>query len=135
MTMHVELRRTCPTQGPALIWISWTTRVSRSRVFPPRGTSTRAPLSFADETGDFIGDDDLEARIMEAFEDDDRVDLATLELTIRDGVAVLDGAVDSEEDRRHLIGFLRRVKGVRDVEADGLLARGVDSHLPRDVKD
>jgi hypothetical protein len=94
-----------------------------------------APLSFADETGDFIGDDDLEARIMEAFEDDDRVDLATLELTIRDGVAVLDGAVDSEEDRRHLIGFLRRVKGVRDVEADGLLARGVDSHLPRDVTD
>lgn len=94
-----------------------------------------APLSFADETGDFIGDDDLEARIMEAFEDDDRVDLATLELTIRDGVAVLDGAVDSEEDRRHLIGFLRRVKGVRDVEADGLLARGVDSHLPRDVAD
>lgn len=94
-----------------------------------------APLSFADETGDIIGDDDLEARIMEALEDDDRVDLATLELTIRDGVAVLDGAVDSEEDRRHLIGFLRRVKGVRDVEADGLLARGVDSHLPRDVTD
>ncbi|TAA53200.1 BON domain-containing protein [Shinella sp. JR1-6] len=94
-----------------------------------------APLSFADETGDFIGDDDLEARIMEALEDDDRVDLATLELTIRDGVAVLDGAVDSEEDRRHLIGFLRRVKGVRDVEAGGPLARGVDSHLPRDVTD
>ncbi|MCT7664089.1 BON domain-containing protein [Shinella kummerowiae] len=92
-----------------------------------------APLSFADETGDIIGDDDLEARIMETLEDDARVDLATLELAIRDGVAVLDGAVDSEEDRRHLIGFLRRVKGVRDVEADGLLARGVDSHLPRDV--
>jgi hypothetical protein len=94
-----------------------------------------APLPFVDETGDIIAADDLEARIMEALEDDDRVDLATLELTIRDGVAVLDGAIDSEEDRRHLIGFLRRVKGVRDVEADGLLARGVDSHLPRDVTD
>ena len=94
-----------------------------------------APLPFVDETGDIIAADDLEARIMEALEDDARVDLATLELAIRDGVAVLDGAVDSEEDRRHLIGFLRRVKGVRDVEADGLLARGVDSHLPRDVTD
>ena len=94
-----------------------------------------APLPFTDETGDITAGDDLEARIIEALEDDGRVDLATLELTIRDGVAVLDGAVDSEEDRRHLIGFLRRVKGLRDVEADGLLARGVDSHLPRDVTD
>lgn len=94
-----------------------------------------APLPFADETGDIVADDDLEARIMETLEDDDRVDLATLELTIRDGVAVLDGAVDSEEDRRHLIGFLRRVKGVRAVEAEGLLARGADSHVPRDVTD
>lgn len=94
-----------------------------------------APLPFADETGDVIAADDLEARIMEALEDDDRVDLATLDLTIRDGVAVLDGAVDSEEDRRYLIGFLRRVKGLRDVEAEGLLARGVDSHLPGDVTD
>jgi hypothetical protein len=94
-----------------------------------------APLPFADETDDIIADDDLEARIMEALEEDGRVDPTTLELTIRDGVAVLDGAVDSEEDRRHLIGFLRRVKGVSDVQADGLLARGVDSHIPRDVTD
>ncbi|MGQ3275126.1 MAG: BON domain-containing protein, partial [Shinella sp.] len=94
-----------------------------------------APLPFVDETGNIIADGDLEARIMETLEDDARVHLATLDLTIRDGVAVLDGAVDSEEDRRHLIGFLRRVKGVCDVEAHGLLARGVDSHLPRDVTD
>jgi hypothetical protein len=94
-----------------------------------------APLPFADETGDIIADDVLEARIMETLEDDDGVDLAALDLTIRDGVAVLDGAVDSEEDRRHLIGFLRRVKGVRDVDADGLRARGVDIHLPGAVPD
>jgi hypothetical protein len=92
-----------------------------------------APLPFADETDDAIADDDLEARIMKALEDDERIDPAMLELTIRDGIAELDGSVDSEEDRRHLIGFLRRVKGVRGVRADGLLARGVDSHVPRDV--
>ena len=92
-----------------------------------------APLPFADGTDDAIVDDDLEARIMEALEQDGRIDPGTLELTIRDGVAELDGAVDSEEDRRHLIGFLRRVKGVRDVRADGLGTRGVDSHVPRDV--
>lgn len=72
---------------------------------------------------------------METLEDNDRVDLATLDLTIRDGVAMLDGAVESEEDRRHLIGFLRRVKGVLDVDPEGLLARGVDSNVPRDVTD
>lgn len=94
-----------------------------------------APMPFADGVHDIIADDDLEARIMAALEEDDRVDLATLDLSIRDGVAVMNGAVDSEEDRHHLIGFLRRVKGVRDVRTDGLLARGVDSHLPRDVTD
>jgi hypothetical protein len=92
-----------------------------------------APMPFADGSDDIIADDDLEARIIEALEEDDSVDLATLDLSIRGGVAVIDGAVDSEEERSHLIGFLRRVKGVRDVRADGLLARGVDSHLPRDV--
>lgn len=94
-----------------------------------------APLPFTDETDDIIADDDLEARIMDALEEGDRIDIETLDLTIREGVAVLDGAVDSEEDRRYLIGLLRRVKGVRDVQAEGLLARGVDSHLPRDVAD
>ena len=92
-----------------------------------------APLPFEDGTEEAIADDDLEARILEALEGEGRVDLATLDLTIRNGIAELDGAVDSEEDRRHLIGFLRRVKGVRDVRADGLLARGVDSHFPRDL--
>lgn len=92
-----------------------------------------APLPFEDGAGDVIADDDLEARIVEALEEDDRVDLAMLDLTIRDGIAELEGAVGSEEERRHLIGFLRRVKGVRDVRADGLLTRGVDSHIPRDV--
>lgn len=92
-----------------------------------------APLPFSDDTGDAIADDDLEARITQALEEDDRVDLASLDLTLRGGIIELDGAVDSEDDRRHLIGLLRRVKGVHDVHADGLLARGVDSHLPRDV--
>lgn len=94
-----------------------------------------APLPFADETDDSISDDDLEARVMEALEADDKIDVDMLDLTIRRGVAVLDGAVDSEEDRRHLIGFLRRIKGVHDVQAEGLVARGVDSHLPRDTTD
>ena len=54
-------------------------------------------------------------------------------LRIRDGVVELDGSVDGEEDRRHLIALLRGVKGLRDLKAEGLLARGVDSHLPRDA--
>lgn len=92
-----------------------------------------APMPFSDGREEAIADDDLEARIMQTLEDDERVDLDMLEITIRDGVAELDGAVDSEDDRRHLIGLLRRVKGLRDVRAEGLLARGVDSHIPRDA--
>ncbi|GMB81983.1 BON domain-containing protein [Shinella zoogloeoides] len=92
-----------------------------------------APMPFSDGNEEAIADDDLEARITQTLEEDGRVDLAMLEITIRDGVAELEGAVDSEDDRRHLIGLLRRVKGLRDVRAEGLLARGVDSHIPRDV--
>ena len=92
-----------------------------------------APLPFVDDNADTIADDDLEARIVQLLEDDARIDLAMLDLTVRDGVVHLDGAVDSDEDRRHLIGLLRRVKGVGDVRAEGLLARGVDSHIPGDA--
>ncbi|MGQ3215857.1 MAG: BON domain-containing protein [Shinella sp.] len=91
------------------------------------------PVPFAENAHEAIADDDLEARILEALEQDGRIDLEMLDLTIREGVAELDGAVDSQEDRRHLIAVLRRVKGVRDVRAGILLARGVDSHVPRDV--
>lgn len=92
-----------------------------------------APLPFADEMDDIIADDDLEARIIEALKENGKIDIETLNLTIREGVAVLDGAVDSEEERGYLIAFLRRVKGVRDVQAEKLLSRGVDSHIPRDA--
>ncbi|WP_411034015.1 BON domain-containing protein [Shinella sp. BYT-45] len=91
-----------------------------------------APLPFADDGGEAVADDDLEARIAEALEEDGRVDLDSLSFTIRDGIAVLDGAVDSEDDRRHLVALFGRVKGVREVRAGGLLTRGVDSHIPRD---
>ncbi|UPA26401.1 BON domain-containing protein [Shinella oryzae] len=91
-----------------------------------------APTPFSDEEGGTISDDDLEARIMEALEDDGRVELDMLQITIRDGVAELDGAVDSEDDRNHLIRFVRGVKGVRDVAAEGLATRGIDSHIAAD---
>ncbi|MBN9057189.1 MAG: BON domain-containing protein [Rhizobiales bacterium] len=92
-----------------------------------------APLPFSDGGEDAIADDDLEERIAQLLEDDGRVDSVSIEITIRDGVAELEGAVDSEEDRRHVIGLVRRVDGLRGVRADGLLARGVDSHIPRDA--
>jgi hypothetical protein len=93
-----------------------------------------APLPFSDEE-DTIADDDLEERITQALEEDARVDLDSLEISVRDGVAHLEGSVDSEADRRHLIGLVRRQKGVRGVHAEALLAQGVDSHLPTDADD
>lgn len=100
---------------------------------PVAQSAEGVPVPFSEGTDDVIADDDLEARILEALEEDRRIDLSMLDLTVRDGVAELDGAVDSQEDRLYLISLLRRIKGVHDVRADGLLARGVDSHIPRDV--
>lgn len=94
-----------------------------------------APLPFSDDEPDTIADDDIEERIVQHLEEDSRFDLDSLEITVRDGIADLDGAVDSEEDRRQLIGLVRRVKGVRRVQAERLMMRGVDSHMPRDVEE
>ena len=92
-----------------------------------------APLPFSDEADDVIADDDLEDRITQALEGDERVDLASLEIAVRGGIAHLEGSVDSEEDRRHLVALVRRLKGVRGVRAEGLVARGVDSLIPPDA--
>jgi hypothetical protein len=91
-----------------------------------------APAPFADGEDDAIADDDLESRIMEVLEEGG-IDLTSFELTIHDGIAELEGAVDSQEESRHLISLIRRVKGVRDVRAAGLITRGVDSHIASDV--
>jgi len=92
-----------------------------------------APLPFAEGTGDAIADDDLENRITERLEEDGRIDMASLEIAVRHGVAHIEGSVDSDADRGHLIALVRAMAGVRDVLSDGLTSRGVDSHMPRDV--
>lgn len=91
-----------------------------------------APLPFDDDTGQ-VADDDLGDRIARALEADGRIDLDAVEITVRDRVVHLEGGVDSEGDRQHLVALLRRLKGVRDVRAEALVARGVDSHIPRDA--
>lgn len=92
-----------------------------------------APLPFSDGTEDTIADDDLENRIAERLEEDGRVDPASLEITVRRGVAAIAGSVDSEADRVRVIDLVRAMAGVRDVRADDLISRGVDSHMPGDV--
>jgi hypothetical protein len=81
-----------------------------------------APLPFSDGTEDVIADDD-------------QIDLASLEINVRDGAVQIDGGIDSEDDRRHLIGLIRAVRGVRDVDARSLLTRGVDSHISGDTEE
>lgn len=90
------------------------------------------PQPFADTTGEIIEDDALEERITGRLEDDGRIDPTALEITVRDGVVKIEGGVDSEADRAHLIGLVLAVPGVRDVHARDLIARGVDSHIPPD---
>jgi hypothetical protein len=91
------------------------------------------PLPFSDLTEDVVADDDLEDRITRALEDDERIDLTSLQITVRDGVALLEGTVDSADDRKHLIALMRAMRGVRDVNTNGLIARGVDSNIPGDA--
>lgn len=92
-----------------------------------------APLPFSDGEEDAIADDDLEERIALSIEEDGRFDPDSLEITVSGGIADLDGSVDGEEERRRLIALVRGVKGVRAVQAGGLMMRGVDSHMPRDI--
>jgi hypothetical protein len=94
-----------------------------------------APLPFSDGTEDVIADDELEDRITQALEDDEQIDLASLEINVRDGAVHIDGGIDSDDDRRHLVGLIRAVRGVRNVNARNLLTRGVDSHIPGDTEE
>lgn len=94
-----------------------------------------APLPFSDDEAKTIADDDLEERIAAVLEEDGRFDLDSIEITIRSGVVHLDGAVDSEEERRRLIGLVRLGKDVRAVKAERLVIRGVDGHYPRDAEE
>jgi osmotically-inducible protein OsmY len=82
-----------------------------------------------------IADDELEERITLALEGDKQIDLASLGITVRDGEDHVDGSIDGEDDRRHLIGSIRAVRGVRNVHARELLTRGVDSHIPSDSEE
>ncbi|MCR6501999.1 hypothetical protein MUO32_23470 [Shinella sp. CPCC 101442] len=56
--------------------------------------------AFAENAHEAISDDALGAWVLEALDRDGRFDLQMLDLTIRDGVAELDGAVDSQDERR-----------------------------------
>lgn len=93
-----------------------------------------APLPFADNVEDVVADDDIEERLAQLLENDERVDPQSIDITIHDHIAHIEGAVDSEADRQHLVGLVRAMRGVRDVHAHGLVARGVDSHIPRDTE-
>lgn len=91
-----------------------------------------APLPFADASHDSIDDDGLEEWISQRLEDDERIDPTSLELTVRNGVVEIEGSVDSEADRVHLIRMVRAMAGVKAVRTEGLTTRGVDSHIPSD---
>lgn len=94
-----------------------------------------APVAFSEDVDGTVTADDLEERIYEALENLADIDLTSLEITIRDAVAHIDGAVDSDEDRRRLLALVGSMQGVRDVNAERLIARGADSHIPRDAGD
>lgn len=92
-----------------------------------------SPGAFSNGSGESVAADDLEERINEALENLAEVDLASIEISIRDGVAHIEGAVDSDEDRRNLLALVGSTRGVRDVDAQGLITRGADSHIPHDA--
>ena len=93
------------------------------------------PLPFSDDVDSAIADDDLEERVTELLERAAEIDTNSLEIAVKKAMAIIEGSVDSEADRARLVALVARIPGVRGVDAERLLTRGVDSHIPADADD
>jgi HSP20 family molecular chaperone IbpA len=78
-----------------------------------------------------IEDDSIGERIAVALESNG-LDGEVLTITVHDGVAELEGRIDTDEEKSELLRVALAVPGVRNV-TDKLTLSGVDSHIPSDV--
>ena len=81
---------------------------------------------------DPIDDDVLEERVTDLLTSAAGIDPALITVTVRKGVATLEGEAETAPQRLHAERLALSVKGVRSC-VNQLLLSGVDSHIPSDA--
>jgi len=88
-------------------------------------------LSQEEESG-MIRDDEIEEKIFDRLSEAGRWNDTQIEVTVRNGIAEINGEVDTEHERQLIDQLVLRTPGVRDAQ-NNLILLGADSHIPPDA--
>jgi hypothetical protein len=94
--------------------------------------SDGGPTLFPEEEGGNIDDDSIEEEIATKLSDSGRWDDNQIEITVRNGIATIEGEVETEHERQVIGQVVLRTAGVKDA-VNNLVLIGVDSHIPSDA--
>lgn len=98
------------------------------------GTAIRShggPALSKDISHEAIEDDALEEAVYEALSADDMVDESQITVTVQDGVAVIEGSVETREQHSIAGRLVESVAGIRAIR-NRLVLSGLDGHIPFD---
>jgi hypothetical protein len=96
--------------------------------------SEGGPSLFPDEENGSIDDDGIEERITERLSETERWSDNQLEVTVRRGIAEINGEVDTASESSLIERIVLGTSGVRDA-TNNLVLLGADSHIPSDADD
>lgn len=94
--------------------------------------SEGGPNLFPEEERGTINDDDIEEKIADRLSESGRWNDNQIEITVHDGIAEINGEVDTEQDSRLINQLVLATSGVRDTR-NNLILLGADSHIPFDA--
>jgi hypothetical protein len=94
--------------------------------------SEGGPALFPDEEGGSITDDGIEEEIANKLSDSGRWNDNQIEVTVRNGIATIEGEVETEHDRQLINQVVLRTAGIKDTQ-NNLSVIGADGHIPSDV--
>ena len=96
--------------------------------------SDGGPTLFPDEEAGNITDDGIEEEIANKLSESGRWSNNQIEVTVHDGIAEINGQVETEHDRQLVNQIALRTAGIKDTR-NNLILIGVDSHIPSDADD
>lgn len=94
--------------------------------------SDGGPSLFPDEEVGMITDDDIEERIADRISDAGRWNDNQIDVTVHNGIAEINGEVETEQERQLIEQLVLRTAGIRDTR-NNLILIGADSHIPPDA--
>jgi hypothetical protein len=94
--------------------------------------SDGGPSPFPEAEHDTIEDDDIEEKIASQLSDTGRWSDNQFEITVHNGVAEINGEVDTAHERQLIDQLILRTAGIRSTR-NNLILIGADSHIPSDA--